>query len=179
VNYIFKPIFPIKLVRVFMYAIGGLLFMIGLLFPGKIDEGEGIALWLCEIGRSVPIVRSLDISKNYTCALFSSFGPAVYLGMFFGILLCFCKFEKPVSVERLRTASIKEKFSLIFCILIFIGGTWLISTPPMAGGWFMLISSSRLLMAIIAPGYLFANAAIWMLVFFQIKAWFRVRNAYC
>jgi hypothetical protein len=176
VNCIFMPIFPIKLVRVIIYAFGGLLFMIGLLFPGKIHESEGIALWLCAVGRSVPIVRSLDISKNYTCALFSSFGPGVYLGMFFGILLCFCKFEKPVSVERLRAASIKEKFGLIFCLLMFVGGTWLISTPPAAGGWFMLISSSRLVMAIIAPGYLFANAAIWMLIFFQIKAWFGVKN---
>lgn len=167
--YIFKPIVPIKVVRALMCMVGASLFMIGLLFPARIGGSGGVVQWLYNVGRSVPMVRSLDISKTYTCALFSSFGPAVYLGMLFGILLCFCALDKPVSVERLRAVFLKEKLSLIFLIVVFIGGTWLIPTPPAVGGWFMLISSSRLMIAIVAPGYFLANAAIWMLFFFKSR----------
>jgi hypothetical protein len=176
VYYIFKPIIPIKIVRWLMYVTGASLFLIGLFFPGKVEAGGGLVLWLCQIGQSVPIVGSLDISKKYTCALYASFGAAVYFGYFIGFLLCFCKLDKPIQIEQIMTGAKAGRLAAFFVVLSFVAGTWLISSPPQAGGWFRLISFSRLSIAVGAIGYFFANCAMWVLIFCFFKNYFGVRD---
>jgi hypothetical protein len=155
-----------------------MLALAGLLFPAEIPVNGGVARWMCDLGRQVPIVRSLDTSMRYTCALSVSLGGAVYFGFLVGVLLCFCRLHDPIPIRQFIAADWKKKISLLLIVVIFLGGTWTTNTAPLIGGIFRFISLSRITIAIVAPGYLFAHALMWSLALFYVKFCFGIRHEF-
>ncbi|WP_153099063.1 hypothetical protein [Paraburkholderia hayleyella] len=171
-NYVIRPFFSVKFMRISIYSVAFLLFMLGLFFPAVNYTDGGVASRICNIARYIPIARALGVHGHYPCVVAVSYGGATVLGLFAGIMMCFCYYPEPFLVDFLHDGGAKKRISMIIILLMIIVGAWTISSPPPTLGLLGVLSSGRIGISIGAPGYFGAQLASWMFLILMLKFYF-------
>ncbi|WJF89653.1 hypothetical protein QS306_11115 [Paraburkholderia bonniea] len=156
-----KPIFRVEYVRKIFYTISAVLFLVAILFPAEISSDHGTANKMCQFFRFVPIVRAFGALSDYPCTVAVAYGPAICLGFFGGIFLCFCKFKEPIDISFISEWGKMQKISTVIFLCAFVAGSWLVSQPPSSPRTMGIFISNRLGIAVGASGYFGATMVVW------------------